>query len=810
MAAPVVNVSLFRADLGVWQRVSATVDMESNLEITEAIESPAETNSFVAPDVQIKVHVGSASEFQFYWFDSMTPIDTNWEVDISRDSVTIFRGFVLPNTLQFDDVEKWASFTAVGTGGRLARTSAEISALKRATGTGWVVKTASGDATSAVVTIEKASGAQATCEFVSGDRLSFTTSGGDVGEADVSSVAPVGIVSPYAEWALVLKGLPQKYVAGTTIDLLTPYLRNVPLKTAVDALYGAAGITPTIEDETYLVSPIAGASAPFASVPSYVGLSGTPLAVAPNVSRLPNTGQYWPTVGTTNGTWRQIDSPLGLWQQEDFAPTTGASWPVDWTPQGTGTYMMYGPRFTQAQTNATTEEVTYTWWAYDYRSSAVTPTWYYRWGLELKTSYLNGGPGALFSWSYQILSEISSNGWTWMQNGGPYAATAGTTDTPLYGEVAKTCGCEIFADRVIFSAPKIGSGPEIEYTISQLDIATLALALDVFPYHGVVFAPSQSILGVYSIDTMRGNVPTAYFFQRSGAGYVYYGSAPCPAGLVPFSIKRNPGDNYYYALSATEEEGVRLLSFVGTVLGERAGWTPSVLFPPTPLYLVNNIDLAVVKTSEYTGSGPYPMFGIFGNQLWWIAFSYAGIVAYANVEGMSCGEALAQLATLVDGYFYVDASETSWFRTRSTSSARTIATGTSFVSTRIDDAGCLSLRRASVWYKNYQHILVENADDESIEGESGDVNFRDTEQGLVVESRFVSPDSFAQALAENLLSYLGRSLTVLDVEHEMDGRRYEVGRTFTASVGGVVKTFQIMEATIRPIGGTVRVQGVEM
>jgi len=90
------------------------------------------------------------------------------------------------------------------------------------------------------------------------------------------------------------------------------------------------------------------------------------------------------------------------------------------------------------------------------------------------------------------------------------------------------------------------------------------------------------------------------------------------------------------------------------------------------------------------------------------------------------------------------------------------------------------------------------------------VAFRDTEQSLELTSRFVSTQSFATALAENVLSYLGRPLNVVDIEHELDGRRYEIGRTFTAYFNGILKTFQIVEATPRPVAGTVRVQGLEL
>jgi len=139
-----------------------------------------------------------------------------------------------------------------------------------------------------------------------------------------------------------------------------------------------------------------------------------------------------------------------------------------------------------------------------------------------------------------------------------------------------------------------------------------------------------------------------------------------------------------------------------------------------------------------------------------------------------------------------------------------VTSGTSETSTRLDDAGCLTFRRASIWYKSYKYVRVVNERDETIVGEAGDVAFRDTEQSLELTSRFVSTQSFATALAQNILSYLGRALKVVDIEHEFDGRRYEIGRTFTAYFNFVLTTFQIIEATPRPVAGTVRVQGLEL
>lgn len=811
MATPVIQTTIYFPSLGQWRDVSACVDMGTTVEISEAIEAPAETNSYVAPDIQLKLYEGTASEFLLSWFDSIQPDDINWTVEIKLEGIPIFTGFVLPTSLQIDTRERWAGFTAIGKAGLLARTSADTPTFKRPTGTGWIVSEVTGTEFSAVVIISNVSGPQSSCEFLSGDRLSFTTPGGDVGEAEVSSVAPVGGTTPYTNWALVVKGLPQSYVAGTTIDLLTPYLRNVPLKTAVDMLYAAAGLGATIDGDTYIVTPIENALTPFATAPSIVGLSGTPLAISPSASPYSTLIQKLPVCGTTEGAWFQNPSPSGPWAHDARLQPSGASYPVDWSPQGTGYYQLYGPRATSGLTALVPfKQHTYTFWAYDYRDQAQFPYLFYRWGLQIVVEYTNAGPGAAYSWEYKILHEVSADGWTWVTADGPYPAVAGTTDTVVTLEIKKTCGIDILGEWLVFSAPSVTAGADVVYSTSAFDTATHTFAYNVHPGHGQVFGVSESICGVFSIDTFRENVPQVNFFQRSGLGFVYRETVSIPAGLVPASIKRNPGDNFYYALSATEEGGVQLLSYTGSTLGARAGWVPPVLFPPTPLYLVDNVDLIVIQTLDYDGSGPWPMFGLFGNQLWWIADSFAGIIPYLDTEGLSCADALAQIGVVVDAFFWVDAQLVTYFRSRNASAARTIATGTASSSTRIDDDGCLDLKRAAIWYKTVKYVTVENETDDTITGSAGLESFRDTEQSLDNASRFVTTTSFAQALAQNTLGYLGRKLALLDVEHELDGRRYEIGRTFTAVVNGVLTTYQIVNAVVRPANGTVHVQGLEM
>ncbi len=805
MSAPLVTVTLTtptRTD-----DVSALIGIDSAPEITEAIEAPAEVNRFVAPDVSLKINDDPKAPWVIALFETITPTATDWYVTVTCDGYQRFAGYILPNTVQIDDTERWVSFTAIGLAGKLSTTSAEIDALQRPVGQGWTVNSAVGDLPTAVVTITHPGGPRSSCEFVAGDILSFAVGGGDADEATVQGIAPVGNSSPYTYWTLIVSDMEQLYPAGTVIDLVTPWKRNIAVKTVVDALYTAAGLPPTVNGTTYRVSQISGALAPFASVPNYDGLTGAPLGLGPHADLVPSLRRLWPVVGTESGTFRQLNPPLDPWTLEEMAPQGAASYPVDWSAQGDGSYMLYGPRHTETPVGP--DGIKHVFWAYDYTATAGGP--WRRWGLSLILDNVAGELGPTFPWSYEILSEISYDRSTWTTLGGPYAYAAGTTETQITGEVYQTCGAEVFAGFVVFTAPKVGVTGQIEYSTSVFDIGSLTPVLDAYTYRGPVAAITSSVMGVFSVDALRGNVPAAYLFTRTGggSGFTYTTSVPIPAGMAPLTLKFNQGDGYYYALSATEAEGVRLLSFADANLGERVGWVAPSLFPPSPLYVASTLDLCVVRPPDYV-SGAYPMFGLFGNQVWWIALSYAGILQYADMEGLSCGDALAQLATLVDAFFYVDRNGTSWFKSRSLASGQTIATGRPIASTRIDDSGCLSLRRSGVWYKACRYVTVVNENDDTIVGTAGDPAFVGNELALEIANRFVYPQSFAIALAQHLFAYLGGAITAVDVEHLDDGRDYSIGNSFTASVGGSVMTLQIIDTTHRPAAATVRVQGIEI
>ena len=813
MSAPNISV-LLRTPIAGYANtfISQHVSLEMAPEITESIESPAEVNRFMAPEVSLRVYDNTTTPWARALFSQITPTSRNWYILIGVDGQNRFYGYILPNTVQIDDQELWVSFTAVGLAGLLGVTSADLTTMKRTVDTGWRVTETSGNEFFGFVTIENNAGAKTTCEIESGDTVTMTQAGGEENSLTVLGVEPVGDAPPYASFELSVRGMKQQYEAGTAVTLATPYVRNVAIKTAIDALYAGAGLMPTVTGSTYLAAGITGATAPFASPVSLGGLVGNRLGIARNYdASAPSLRGYWPVIGTDGGLYEQPMPPQGAWRPVVGAPT-GPLRPVDYEPNGNGAYLLYGKRYAKRFTRSgglgtPPDGAAYYFYAYDY-SPAAAPVTAYRYVLKIAVDNLYHEAGT-YNWDAEVYRESSSDYVTWAAFDGPWGATSGATDSNLHEELPLTCGIAILtlggvSDQIYWTEPVAGSG-SITYRLSMLNtsgfVVTAGVATNI---RGAVIATSGVDLTVFQRDELRGNIPTAYAFSWSpGPGLAPSGSAPIPADVQPYTIKLNAGDGYYYALSASVERGVYLLSGVNGALGARSdGYVPSQLYPPSPV--IGTVDLTVFR-GDWPGSGPYPMMALFGNQVWYISFNYSGVIPYLDLDGLSCGDALAQLATLLDAFFWVDRLGVTWLKSRSIASGTTIGT-----STRIDDDGCLSLRRTGIWYKAVRHVTVRNEQDEAIVGTAGDEDFAGSDLAIEISNRFVYPTSFAIALAQHLYAYLGRGLTMVDVEHVADGRDYRVGNKFTASIAGVVKDFQIIESTHRPAAGTVRVQGVEL
>ena len=802
MSLPNIQVTIYFPGLGQWRVVSPCVDAGTVLEISESIEAPAETNSYVAPDIQLKLYEGTADEFRLSWFDSIQPDDLNWTVEIKLEGVPIFTGFILPTSLQIDTREGWAGFTAIGKAGLLARTSADTSTFKRPASSGWFVLSAQGNAWRATVTIAKMT-PQSVCEYVTDDVIGVDMGGGSIREVKVITVTGTGDTLPYPSFSLSVEGLAAPPLVFAAVTLLTPYFRNVALEDAVESLFLAAGLAAPLP-ANYNVIPIANAASPFATRPSLAGLTGYAQAVIPNAFANP---RYHPVIGTTAGTFIQYAPPLGTWVPAPGYLAGQSSEPVDWTDDNNFTAMGFtlnGPRFEQSESGS---DYVYVFWHYWITNQTPAPP-YYRFGIAVAVSIEANPATGEYSFATSLYKESSPDGFTWGSRTTQAVATGGgTTVINLHNEIGQTVG--------IYSTGLRSSQGKLLFTHPDPTSATFYRAATASLANLTGYAAVGTMRGkcrrdgIFAIDTVRDATPTLYQFVVNEFGVPSFTTVVgLPIGFQPQTLTYNDGDGYWYALAVSEEKGVELLSYASSLLAPRAGYIPTQVESSGPS-VAANFDLTTVRTAS-PPPGAWPMVALVNGNVWWIAYSFSGLIPYFDTEGLSCADALAQLGVVVDAFFLVDAGLDTHFRSRAAFSARTIATGSGQTSTRIDDAGCYLFRRAAIWYKTVKHVTVENETDDTISGSAGLDAFRGTEQSLENASRFVTTTSFAQALAQNTLGYLGRKLALLDVEHSLDGRRYEVGRTFTALLDGAVKTFQIVSAVIRPQHGTAHVQGLEM
>jgi len=804
MAAPAIQVTIYFASLAQWVDVSAVTDLGTSIEVSESIESPAETNVYVAPDIQMKLYEGTASEFLLSWFDSIQPDDTQWTVEIKLNGVPIFTGFILPTSLQTESVERWAGFTAIGKAGLLARTSADTDTFKRPASSGWTVLSSQGNAYIATITIQKTT-SQDSCEYVTDDVLSIDMGGGQTMEVTVQTVTGTGGVQPYPSFVLGVVGMTAPPIVGSAVSLVTRYFRNVSLRIAVQALFNAAGLAvPTTAN--YNVIPIALASSPFATRPNTLGINGYPVSVIPNVFDAP---RYYPVIGTGSGTFIQYDPPLGAWQTAPNYLQGRSSQLVDWTDENTFSAMGYwivGERDDQQEVAT---DYVYIFWHYHITSPTPTPP-VYRYGVAVTVSQEPDSFG-YYTASTELRKESTMDGYTWTRTH-TVAVASGVISTldNLHAEIGQTIGIYTTSPlpqnsktKLLFTHPDGTSATG--YRAATVSISDLTGYTAVGTMRGKVRRT-----GVYQVDTFRDATPTCYLYTINEFGAPSFTTTVgLPIGFQPQTLTYNDGDGFWYALSSSRDRGVELLSYTSSSLAPRAGYVITQIEAPGG-NVPASLDLTTIRTPTLP-PGAWPMVALVGGNIWWIAYSFTGLIPYLDVEGLSCGDALAQLGVTVDAFFYVDAGLESHFRSRAAGLlARTIDTGVGTGSTRIDDAGCLKLARASIWYKTIKYCTMTNERDDTITGSAGLEGFKSTEQSLDVKSRFVTTTSFAQALAQNTLGYLGRKLALLDVEHELDGRKYEVGRTFTAVYAGGFATYQIVGVTVKPADGTVSVQGLEV
>lgn len=161
----------------------------------------------------------------------------------------------------------------------------------------------------------------------------------------------------------------------------------------------------------------------------------------------------------------------------------------------------------------------------------------------------------------------------------------------------------------------------------------------------------------------------------------------------------------------------------------------------------------VVFLSRASIGGEDVLFGFIGRTPFVVARSYAGIVPYANFEGMSCSAALQDLALISMSMCRVDEYRIGVFRSRDSASAPEVALDT------------VPLERQSMplWehYRTSVEVTGETEDGDEIVVTEGDTG--DSARRFEIDSQLITNEAVASAVAHLYARYFGTKRTQEDL-----------------------------------------------
>lgn len=784
--------------------IASYLSQESGAVLTSTIEDPTGTNNFTAADLTLKGY--DPTGYIQGLFASITPTSTDFSILINigipgtdggvlaYSFDVLFQGFVSPVTLQFNPKDFSFSFTVIGQAANLQTTSA--SGLLPRPGysdSKWKLYQDATSLNKANPSIEIYNAtSNLTCDFLAGDVIRV---GGNE-QFTVVGVTQDTSAFPPAYWSLYLDKAPSAkggYTVGTSVVLLTPYARNMPLHDVVAALFAAAGFP----SEGYFNSP---------ALPNLGALFATPI----NMGGLPNgpvTGISPGIPGVTQAIL--AGTPGGLYQST--GPTSPFTFlvnyklpPVD--PTNTLTSYVYtGPKRTQTRVSNPRFglNMTMKFYAYDWFKYGGTNNRYI-----LTVTVNEDTSNTVYTFSTKLEWEtyvIDSWGGTTLLWTGPSSTTL-TPLTEAYDaigiDVDSATGTCFFTDIDVAVAGAPVTMNTSAYQPTGATIATGTIHRNMATgINGQTVCIAPSTIAVFQADGILGNQPYLYvYLVAANGGMTTISNALISPYIVGRSVKKNFGDGRWYALVSDPVNGVTLTSFP-------AGSAPDYfILPPATSGVPYDVDLICLPTVGGPGSGRYPMIGLIGGTPYYISDQGSGLIPYVDLSDLSVADALQQLTILNAGIFYV--AGFGWvFRSRSSP----MPGNTIGISDQIDDQpGLISLTTQNVFNRWVGYVRMENENDATIFGEAGSTAFADTGQGITLKSRFVSTASFARALAQSLYNYIGTQKRWIELERFRDGRVYEVGRTFHCNVDGLNRNFQIIETGHPVTGMTVKVVGLEV
>lgn len=829
MPVPLISVTLVPGVGHSSVDLTSILSQETGATLSDLIEDPTGTNNFTAGDVSFKGYDAPGGTTIQALFSGILPTSTDYTVTIALGINppffdAIFKGYVAPNTLQFEPRTGAFSFTVIGLARNLQTTSAanlfQRPGYPTFPATGFVAGydskwclAAAVSTTDTSIQVQRVDGViQVTPDFYAGDQIQILSS-------DKFTVTSVLIDSSTGIHTLGIgytKPPSANFAPGGTqlVHLLTPYQRNLKLQDVVQTLFTAAGF-PT--KQYFGSAPLPNSSLLFADSVDPTGLPGgasygVGISVAPETGgldiALSNAGGAFITAGPLSG-WTLITSGAGYTQP-----------PVDPTNYGIAK-TMFGAKRTITRSGNISSGITVTmkFYGYDHLNGSKR----YVLTVTCTSTAMTGPPYTILT---TLASETDSGGWVWGSNtpiGSIGINTTTSTNLTSFAfyeaigiDVDPATGTVFFTDIQLTG----GAGSPITMnTSSYQPVGAGYVANRATGVNGpiVISAPGRCV--VFQLDGWLGAAPAAHTYTLSGPGVMTVVSTqPQSPYIVGATLRKNAGDQRYYALISDPVQGTQLASWASDSLVADSAHPPSLI--AVGAYAHFQVDLTVQWGAPNPPGTADPMFALLGGRPVYISNTGSGFVTYADASGLSVADMLQQLTILNAGVFYLTAA--GWdFRSRS-SPMPVNDIGNGGASDQIDgDSGFLNLTAQPIYNLWTGYVSITNENDSTIFGDTGDVSgsiaysSANTVSGqssysLELKSRFVSSSSFANALAHSLYNYLGAKKHWIQVDRLRDGRTYEVGRTFHRNVDGSNRQFQIIEVDLPIADVTVKVVGLEV
>lgn len=675
----------------------------------------------------------SARNHDAFFDDLFAPIvfgaTTIWGLRVYRRGEVQFYGCLIGlGSITFDRKAKTVELTAYGLTKLLDMTSAET--VKR-TFSAMTVTTATGGTATLIL--------NTTSGLLSGDTIHLTD---HVNQEDVTvkQVTSTTVVSLEAV-------LTNSYASGTVAECTTPFYRYQAIDTLVEALFTEAGIgLADLRINNSQFNRLA---------PTPVNLSGINFAYFVVSGPAEKSGKRMQLTGNAGLTvWESLrqDGPDAAWVIED---ATNQPW-VDWSRyfvQGSSqpALMLRGiPRPEIFQTDAPNNIES---------GNLPNP---HACGFKFSSTSLIFAISDLIVGAGRVL--------------GFYQTTDGTTWThPAASEIVLTGGDLTAAEWDSCSAEYLGSDFGSSLTVaSHID----------------------GITKRFDLVEWSGGTVTSLKDAADGAGDGYFGPCWIPDKGYFVALRSSSANGPAFEICAYKPTSLtaapRLwkrtfpscyITNAGSSGSQNVYPTQTMRYINGSLYCLAVIDgglnivwsddeFVTYRTAQVSsGTTSRGYFGARIGSQYAIAYSdssqvprihqiaapfYAGVVSYADFEGISIAEALKKLAVITNSLFWVDDDLQGHFVARDLYDVGSVTNIESRIKERQDTL---------LWDQTAQYVTVSG---NSIEATAGDAGF--ASEGIDLDSAFLPNEAFAQALADSYFAFYSAARQYSEsVLHDKDG-----------------------------------------